>query len=312
MQVSWIVAAVAVAAMLAFVVVDLLTRPPYPLPNYDRHRGDEQWTPPPKDISLTDEDKELQKNPDTNYALLFGTDHYKIDKFGEQWDALDNPIDDVTTIGNVLSSTYGFDTKIYKDQTLDQINTTIADFLRNTKFGLHSELLVFFAGHGYFDPGLNKGFVVASDSLHAHKDSDRYKTCLSLDELADTLGKSRCRHVFLMLDTCFGGTVLPKYALGKTRGEIDRSVVDGILDNAKSRIVLASVGKVEALDGDKGGHSPFALRVIEALQNKKGENQGVVTARMIFNDAAWNRKQAPVFGGLPGQEDGGEFLFVPK
>ena len=76
----------------------------------------------------------------------------------------------------------------------------------------------------------------------------RNSTCISLDDLASTLDKVHCRHVLLMLDTCFGGTILPKYSIGRTRGDSDNrsdtAVVEQLLE-PRSRLVLASVGKRE-------------------------------------------------------------------
>jgi len=262
---------------------------------------------PPEPVSISADELKQLTGPDKNYALLFATNNYKLDPYGEQWDKLAKPISDVDTVATILQSKYDFEVAPpYHDQTKKQIEAIIHQFLEDHKFGPQSELLIYFAGHGYFDKTVNKGYIVASDSLSSQKGAERNASCISLDDLASTLDKVSCRHVLLLLDTCFGGTVLPKYALGKTRGEsVTRptEAVIGQLLGPKSRIVLASVGKREALD-----ESPFAQRVIETLQGKTSDS--LVTAHTLYASAA-NSTQAPAFGGLPGQEDGGEFLFVP-
>jgi len=252
-----------------------------------------------------------------SYALFFATQTYDPQPDGKNWPPLDNPKNDVTAIGNLLQDQYGFIIKDYFQQTALEVAKDLREWHDPKKYGRDSELLVFFSGHGYFDWDKHRGYVVARDSLFAAPPDERNHTCVSLNDLNDELNKIPCRHIFLILDTCFGGTVDYGVAMASTRGGEDAVTRIGRDDyiaakmEKQSRLFLASAGKAPALDGAPGkNHSPFAQNLLDFLSVKE-TNNGVVTAEMLYDNIAWLKSERPKFGALPGN-DGGDFLFVRK
>ena len=94
---------------------------------------------------------------------------FATNKYDQGWAKLDNPIPDADAICKDLTNSYGFQATCYQKQTRDEINATIRQFIDQTQFGPQSELLIYFAGHGYFDDTFSKGYVVATDSLFSER-----------------------------------------------------------------------------------------------------------------------------------------------
>ena len=248
---GWKAPAAAVAAVLLLgfgIRVSGILPPPH-----DPHkvaRGDDG----PAQTAAANEMAALPPGGD-NYALLFATENYDPHPNGKNWAHLDNPHTDIAAIGAVLQEKYGFKVTPYFDQSKHDIMKILRGLHDSKQYGRDSELLIFFAGHGYFDRGAKGGYVVARDSLYDASDPiNRNESCVSLDALSEELNKIPCRHVFLILDTCFGGTIDYGVAMGNKRGddEDDPGVstdeyVAEIMEK-KSRLFLASAGKESALD----------------------------------------------------------------
>ena len=205
----------------------------------------------------------------------------------------------MTAIGTLLHDQYGFIVKDYFQQTVLEISKDLREWHDPKKYGRDSELLVFFSGHGYFDWDKHQGYIVARDSLYSAPPDERNRTCLSLNDLNDELSKIPCRHIFLILDTCFGGTVDYGVAMANTRGGDDAVTRIGRDDyiaakmEKQSRLFLASAGKASALDGAPGkNHSPFAQNLLDFLTAKE-TNNGVVTAEMLYDNIAWLKSERP-------------------
>ena len=213
-----------------------------------------------------------------SYALFFATQTYDPQPDGKHWASLDNPKNDVTEIGTLLHDHYGFTVRNYFQQTGDEIDKDLTEWHDPKKYGRDSELLVFFSGHGRFDWDKHRGYIVARDSLFSAPPDKLNRSCISLDDLDDELNKIPCRHIFLILDTCYGGTVDYKVAMAHTRGGEDAVGRVGRDDyiaakmEKQSRLFLASVGKAPALDGGVGNakdHSPFAQSLLDFLAQRR-------------------------------------------
>lgn len=283
-------------------------------PTHDPHkiaRRDDGTTP-----ADTAKDEAALPPGGDNYALLFATENYDPHPGAKNWAHLDNPHTDIAAIGAVLQEQYGFKVTPYFDQSKHDIMKILRGLHDSKQYGRDSELLIFFAGHGYFDRGAKGGYVVARDSLYDASDPiNRNESCVSLDALSEELNKIPCRHVFLVLDTCFGGTIDYGVAMDNKRGDdqddpgisTDEYVAE--IMEKKSRLFLASAGKESASDGAPGEHSPFAKELLTFL--RKDSNNGVVTAGLLKSHVMWLKEERPKFGALPGDE-GGDFIFRRK
>lgn len=241
----------------------------------------------------------------TDYALLFATNDY------DDWGDLKNPLYDAEAIKKDLEELYGYKVELVKNPTKSVFLSKLREYsLRN--YLPDDQLFVFIAGHGKFDPLIKDGYVVTKDSKRSDENSETY---ISFSDLRTRIDNNPCRHIFLTMDACFGGTF--DQAIAK-RGEDDNeelsfnpSVQADLIKRKlqyKSRIYLTSGGKEYVSDGRPGKHSPFATRFLEALRNGGGRMR-VLTTSVIYSyvEAA---KQVPHYGTFGDNEPGSEFVFV--
>lgn len=213
-----------------------------------------------------------------NRALLFGIDEY------DEWGNLKNPIYDVTEIKKVLSDYYGYEVTLVLNPTQNQIRATIDSFLRLT-YGQNDNLLVFFAGHGVLDP-IYGGHIVCKDSK---KDDRTFSSYYSFNHLANSLDRQQnCKHVFLVLDVCFGGGIFaqqtaPAYYGNDVYSEQKEAIRLQKILKSKSRMYLTSGGETYVSDGRPGYHSPFATRFIQALESPLKSQKSYITLKDVVD-----------------------------
>ena len=84
-----------------------------------------------------------------DYVLIFATDKY------DNWTPLVNPIFDAQAIASVLEKYYGFNVELIENPSQDVIFSKLREYSEKT-FEPLDQLMIFFAGHGYYDEGLRK------------------------------------------------------------------------------------------------------------------------------------------------------------
>ncbi len=93
-----------------------------------------------------------------DYALIFVTDKY------DNWTQLANPVFDGRTISQSLQKNYGFKTEVVENASREQVFLKMREYAEK-KFNPLDQLLVFFAGHGFYDPTFKEGFLVPRESI---------------------------------------------------------------------------------------------------------------------------------------------------
>jgi hypothetical protein len=239
-----------------------------------------------------------------DYALLFVTDHY------DNWGELVNPIDDGRAIEAILKDKYNFITEVVENATLQEINNKIYDYTAR-KYNPQDQLFIFFAGHGYYDPTAEEGYIVASNS---EKDDRGKSTYLAHTLLRSSLDKIPCNHIFLTMDVCFGGTFDPVLARVRAEDMTDEDADVQYLVNKltkKTRKYLTSGSKTYVSDGVPGKHSPFAAKFIQALREIGGGGGRLLTL-MELNTYFLKLTTEPRFGGFGTDESNSDFVFVAR
>ena len=170
-------------------------------------------------------------------------------------------------------------------------------------------LLIYYAGHGELDENTNKGYFLPIDAK-----ANKRSTWISNDFIRDEALATKARHVLLIADSCFAGSLMRSVDISKTNLSISNNkIYIKKMEKKKSRRVIASGGNEEVIDSLPGeNHSLFAKKLIEILDN----SQTVFNTSDIFEDirryVANNAKQAPEQGKLHGTgDDGGDFFFFP-
>ena len=170
--------------------------------------------------------------------------------------------------------------------------------------------LFFFAGHGETRTGSRGeiGFLVPYDA-----DSSDLSTFIRWDELTRNSELIRAKHMFFIMDACYGGLALSR----NIQSGSARFLKDMLL--RYSRQVLTA-GKANEIVADSGGpipgHSVFTGHLIEGICGKAATPDGIITASglmayvygKVANDI--NSRQTPHYGHFEG--DGDLILSAPQ
>jgi hypothetical protein len=237
-----------------------------------------------------------------DYALFFATDKY------DNWDDLVNPIEDAHSIADVLKNKYGFTTEVIENATQDEVGIKIREYT-NRKFKPQDQLLIFFAGHGYFDNTFNEGYVVARNSLKNDPAKNSYISHVRLGSWIDNIPSE---HIFLIMDVCFGGTFDQAIARSRNLEESETTDIQFLVRklSTKTRKYLTSGGKEYVSDGIPGKHSPFTLKLLQAL-NDGGGGDRILTISEIRTYVE-KLVPEPRSGGFGGDKPDSDFVFVTK
>lgn len=237
-----------------------------------------------------------------DYVLLFATDQY------DHWSDLVNPIDDAQSIAKVLKEKYGFETEILENPNQDDVYNKLREYAER-KFKPQDQLMIFFAGHGYFDETFGEGFVVAKNSL----ENDNARTSyISHNRLRGIIQNIPVEHVFLAMDVCFGGTFDPVIASARGMEAMETSDTEYMVRKLsyRTRKYLTSGGKEYVSDGIPGKHSPFTLRMLQAFAEGGGSDRILTLAEI--KTYVEKLKPEPRLGSFGDDKNESDFLFVSK
>ena len=239
-----------------------------------------------------------------SHALVIGINDYA------HASPLSYAVSDAVEVKNLLTNQFGFPEKnvtylANAQATRDAIRKAFFRFTKDD-IELDDRVFIFFAGHGHTVTGGRGeiGFLVPHDA-----DLSDYSTFIRWDELTRNAELVRCKHMFFIMDACYGGLALTR----STQPGSARFLKDMML--RYSRQVLTA-GKADETVADSGGplpdHSVFTGHLIEALQGKARSADGVLTASAVMayvygkvaNDK--NSNQTPHYGYFDGD---GDFIF---
>lgn len=247
-----------------------------------------------KNNNLLDSDRK-------DYALLIATNNY------DNMNDLTNPIYDAETIGKKLADKYGFQVDLLKNPSKEDIILAIRKFAIRS-FKDQDQLFIFIAGHGIYDPTLGDGYIVTKESLKSDPSRTSYLAYASLRQYINNIN---CKHLFVTLDVCFGGTFDDK--LTTKRSAYDAPEGNEWLSRKlalTTRRYLTSGGEEYVPDGSPGSHSPFAKKFIEALSTNGHEDQVLTLAEMLVFFERLD--PIPRSGSWGDNESGSDFLFMVR
>lgn len=237
-----------------------------------------------------------------DYGLLFAIDQY------DNWGDLVNPIEDAHSIAKILKEKYGFEIEIIENPNQEDVFIKLGEYSQRN-FKPQDQLMIFFAGHGYFDDTFGEGFVVAKNSLQNDKAKTTY---ISHNRLRGVIDNIKSEHIFLTMDVCFGGTFDP--VIASARGlETDETNDTEFLVRKLSqhtRKYLTSGGKEYVSDGIPGKHSPFTLKFLEALSTGGGSDRILTISEL--KTYVEKLKPEPRLGSFGKDKPESDFVFVVK
>ena len=229
------------------------------------------------------------------YALVIGNNKYRT------LPDLKTAERDATAVGHLLKKNYGFKIERIANGTRYDIIFAL-DKLR-TELSQNDNLLIYYAGHGFFDKDTDRGYWLPTDASQ-----DTSANWISNADISDGLKALRAKHVMIVADSCYSGALLRSINISRKANNYWQEVAV-----KRSRTVLTSGGVEPVSDGGGGNHSVFAKAFIEALQNNKKIMDGTELFTKIRRPVVLNSNQTPRYGDirLAGHE-GGDFLFVRK
>ncbi len=231
---------------------------------------------------------------------------------------LATPFADADALAAVLKDRYGFameldtggkvQSLILKDPTKRQIETTLHQLGKAA--GAKDTILIFYAGHGVFEPITNSAYWVPSDAEQGFEPS-----YLSAADISAAIQRILANHVILISDSCYSGALLRGGGdpAGQSAGDDQRMQALLKLQSRKSRIVITSGNNEPVEDLGGNGHSVFARALLTGLEKM---DHDAFSARELFDgyilqQVTANADQEPQYRPLEkvGHE-GGDFVFV--
>ncbi len=233
---------------------------------------------------------------DEYHALIIGISEYQ--------DALipnldNHPTNDASRLRDVLSDKY-----LFKEENLNlMLNPTRVDILKSfdrlsQSIDENDNLLIFFAGHGYYDAESNLGYWLPADA-----ESDFTANWIYNDVLVANLKRIHSKHTLLISDACFSGSIF------KTRSLNNAPVAYQKKYDLRSRKAITS-GVIEAVPNE----SVFFRFLLEKLDsNEKQYFSASELFRNLEFPVANNSPNSPQYGTIQNVNDeGGDFIFIRK
>ena len=232
--------------------------------------------------------------PPRFYAFIIGVNDYPDPTITD----LNNPINDAQKLINVLTTRYMFDPKdvvFIKNATRAQI---IDEFDKLTRrVTKNDNLLIFYAGHGYFDLNTELGYWLPSDAS-----TRSTANWMANSQIKDYVAAIKSKHTLLIADACFsGGIFKTRKAFSDATDQINR-----VFDKP-SRKAMTSGALTEVPD-----QSAFLKFLVQRLEENTLNYLSAEELFSSFKTAVMNiSPTVPMYGDIKDTGDeGGDFLFV--
>jgi hypothetical protein len=256
-----------------------------------------------------------------------------IDAYDHGVPPLRTAVNDARRLGEILAAQHGYDviTVLDAEATGERLVSLLKHELP-ARVGPDDRLLFYFAGHGVAIDGQDgpNGYVLPIDASRADE-----STFLSMPLLSDAITALPCRHVLVILDSCFSGAfrwsstraaaVLPEVIHQERYARFVRDAAWQVITSASQdqealdRLASGTLGGRDA----QGAHSPFALALFEALEGQgdivpRNGGDGLITATELFlyiDDRLQvatieaGKRQTPQLWPMA-RHDKGEFVFT--
>ncbi len=230
------------------------------------------------------------------FALLMGVEEYQDPAIA----SLSEPIKDAGLLKQLLLDKYTFEESnitFLKNPTFEDVSIAFEEMSR--KIEPTDYLLIFYAGHGYFDEKTNIGYWLPSDAQK--KTTTKW---FRNSALVENIRAINSKHTLLIADACFSGGIF------KTRAPFNNASPD-IADMMRrpSRKAMTS-GSLTTVP-DKSVFMKYLLRILTENQNK------FLPSEDLFDEVKTamknNSDTKPLYGEIQNVGDeGGNFVLIRK
>jgi hypothetical protein len=251
--------------------------------------------PKEEPIQTIEESPNQLDNVGNYFALIIGINHYEDKRIPQ----LDNPIKDAKQLKNILIQGYTFESNniIYlENANRKSIFKALVEI--KSLIGKNDNLLLFYAGHGFYDKEMDSGYWLPSDS-----EKDNKSEWISFDDVIHHLRAINSKHTLVISDACFSGGFLKERSLTLT----DKAMTD--LYQVPSRKVITSGNLTTVPD-----ESVFMKYLVRTLNEN---HEPYMTEEMLFDKikipVVNNSDTTPLIGVLSKTGDeGGNFIFIKR
>jgi Caspase domain len=235
------------------------------------------------------------KKPGKYHALIIGISTYNNTRMN-----LDRPLKDAQKLKEVLSTQYTFDTKqitLMANPTRQQILKELYGLRK--KVGKKDNLLIFYAGHGYWDEAAKQGYWWPRDAS-----PDDPTNWLSNGDLKEQIRGIESSHTLVISDACFSGAIFKTRSAAEIRSAPSdimmlyrqpsrRAITSGTLTTVPDQSVFFDHLLKQMKDNkEKYTSSQF---LFDAIRQRVINNSMIVPQDGVINDTG---------------DEGGDFIFI--
>lgn len=231
------------------------------------------------------------------YALLIGVQDYQ----DQSIPSLEGPVGDAGMLSQALSGNYTFSSEsitLLKNPTRAQFFAALDEI--SAKVKPEDNLLIFYAGHGYYDETHLQGYWYPADAVRTRRD-----TWISNADLIDYITAIKSKHTLLISDACFSGSIFKTRAIEMAPKDVQE------LYKLPSRKAMTSGAMKEVPD-----KSVFMLYLLKRLNENTDKFLPSEQLFASFKAAVINNSpngQVPQFGEIrEAGDEGGDFIFIRK
>jgi hypothetical protein len=231
------------------------------------------------------------------HALVIGINNYK------HLPKLQMATKDAKAVAKVLENDYGFKVTLL----IDPIRNDIVDAFDELQETLNDKdnLLIYYAGHGWLNEEVDRGYWLPVDAK-----PKRRSRWISNATITDTLKGLSAKHVMVVADSCYSGTLVRAANVGtrKRTGDYWKEMA-----TKWARVAITSGGLEPVADKGGGENSPFAKAFIDTLKDNRSVMEGTTMFSKLRRPVMVAADQTPQYADVRGAgHDGGDFLFVRK
>ena len=229
------------------------------------------------------------------YALVIGNNEYKY------LPHLKTAAGDARAVADILRDTYGFDVTLLINATRADIIEALDDF--REKLDDTTNLLIYYAGHGWLDEAAEQGYWLPVDAK-----SNRRTQWVANSTITGSLRALNAKHVMVVADSCYSGTLVRGIKIKENTPDYIRRMA-----GKRARLALTSGGLEPVSDSGGGKHSPFAAAFIDVLKANTSVIDGTQLFSQMRRPVILNADQTPRYSDVRrAGHEGGDFLFVRK
>lgn len=242
-------------------------------------------------------------SPGRYIALVIGNNAYR----NNGVPPLLTAVSDAQEVSRVLQDDYGFEVQLLLNASRRQIMSAMSEYRKNLDG--KSNLLIYYAGHGFYDKPADKGYWLPIDA-----EADNQANWISADDLTTSLRTIKARHILIVADSCYSGTLTRDISahlnIPAERQRMLQRMLEGV-----SRTIIASGGNEPVADSGGGKHSVFAAALLKGLNTFQDD---AFTADELFfqhirQQVSGRANQQPQYDTIrnSGHEEG-DFVFLRK